>query len=132
MINKLSERFFDEKLSIGDWLVLLTALVLLVTLYNRYWQSDSSRNQAVIMVSGQFWSNIDLHENQTIEVPGKIGISIVNISNGKIHFSTSPCTTKQCIHQGWLHQGGEFAACLPNEVSIQIAGPDPRFDSINF
>jgi len=132
MINRLSKHYLGEKLSIGDLVVLLATLLVVVALYLYYWQGNASAQQAIVMVSGKFWSNIDLHENQTIEIPGKLGTSIVSIRNGKIRFESSPCTTKQCIHQGWLHQGGEFAACLPNEVSVQIVGPDPRFDSINF
>jgi len=132
MINRLSERYLGEKLFTGDLVILLAALIVLVMLYLQYWHSNANGEQVVVMVSGKFWSNLDLYEDQVIEIPGKLGISIVSISNGKIRFRSSPCSTKQCIHQGWLHQGGEFAACLPNEVSVQIVGPDPRFDSINF
>jgi hypothetical protein len=54
------------------------------------------------------------------------------VHDGRIRFVASPCTGKQCIHSGWLDNDGEFAACLPNLISITITGRNPRFDSINF
>lgn len=116
----------------GDKFILVTALFLLVLLYSYYWRTAAFGNQAMVSVGGKFWSSFDLYQNQDIEVPGKLGISVLRIEDGKIRFIASPCTTKQCIHQGWLHDGGEFAACLPNQVSVQIPSPDPRFDSMNF
>ncbi|WP_455210573.1 NusG domain II-containing protein [Kaarinaea lacus] len=116
----------------GDVMVFISALILLGVLYSNYWREAFLGNQAAIMVAGKHWLNVDLFHNQWIDVPGALGISKLQVEDGKIRFVQSPCDNKQCIHQGWIRQGGEFAACVPNKVSVQVLSADPRFDSINF
>ena len=120
------------RLSRGDWLVLLLALVLLLSFYGLYWRSGVFGAQAAIYVNGKFWSKINLYQSQVIEVPGKLGISHLLVEKGRVRFVDSPCTGKQCIYQGWINKGGESATCLPNGVSVQVLSADPRYDSINF
>ena len=116
----------------GDYLVFMAALLLVVGSFTYYWQSGLRAVQAEIRINGKFHQHVDLFHSQTLPIKGKLGLSIITVENGKIRFSDSPCNSKQCIHQGWLSGSGEIATCLPNEVSVHIAGPDPRFDSINF
>lgn len=121
-----------SRLVTGDVVVLVSALILLIFLYSYYWRDGSIGHQAAIHLGGKHWQNVDLYQNQWIEVPGALGISKIQVKDGKIRFVESPCNSKQCIHQGWLSHGGELAVCLPNKVSVQILSVDPRFDSINF
>ncbi|MCG6968246.1 MAG: NusG domain II-containing protein [Gammaproteobacteria bacterium] len=121
-----------QRLVPGDALVVVSALILLGVLYSNYWREAYFGNQAAILVAGKHWANVDLFQNQWIDVPGVLGISKLQVEDGKIRFVQSPCEGKQCIYQGWIRQGGELAVCLPNKVSVQILSADPRFDSINF
>jgi hypothetical protein len=121
-----------HRVVLGDVVVLASALILLGFLYSNYWREAFLGNQAAIMVAGKHWLNVDLFQNQWIDVPGALGMSKLQVEDGKIRFVQSPCDSKQCIHQGWIRQGGELAACVPNKVSVQVLSTDPRFDSINF
>ena len=123
---------FSVPLSSSDKIILVIAILLLGALYGIYWQQARYGNQASVFIHGKFWSSFDLYQDQEIEVMGKLGKSLLRVSGGKIRFIESPCPNKLCIHHGWAHQGGEFVACVPNEVSVRILGPDPRFDAINF
>jgi hypothetical protein len=125
-------KLLPDRLTNGDRWVLMLAIGLLVSLYSWTWSRDAYGHQANILVEGKQWSRVDLYQAQHIKVPGPLGESELEIRNGKIRFISSPCTLKQCIHYGWLTNGGEFNACLPNLVSVQILSPDPRFDTINF
>ena len=116
----------------GDWLVLAAALLLIPVLYAGFWGGGGHGLEARVWVDGKVWARLDLFRDQEIEVPGVIGVSRLQIRDGEIRFLDSPCSGRQCIRQGWLASGGEVAACLPNRVSVQILGHDPRFDSINF
>jgi hypothetical protein len=120
------------KLSRGDIVVWLLAATLLVGLYTAFWQSDGRGAEAVVLVNGKRWARLDLFQNQDLEVPGPLGHSHIQVRNGQVRFVASPCPNKLCVHTGWLSQGGEVAICLPNKVSLQILGSDPRFDTINF
>ena len=70
--------------------------------------------------------------DRKLRVTGVLGESVIEISNGRIRFASSPCTTQVCVRSGWLTHAGEFAACLPNRISLTLVGKDPRFDAINF
>ena len=121
-----------QKLTTGDRLLLALAVISLGALYAVYWGQSVYGNQAAIDIGCKHLSSIDLYQDRTIDVEGKLGISQLEVKDGKIRFISSPCDTKQCVHQGWIHQSGEIVACVPNTISVRILGPDPRFDTMNF
>ena len=120
------------KLSRGDAVVWLLAATLLVSLYMMFWQADGHGAEAVVLVNGKRWARLDLFQNQDLDVPGPLGHSHIQVRDGQVRFVNSPCPNQLCVHTGWLSQGGEVSICLPNKVSVQILGSDPRFDAINF
>jgi len=120
------------KLSRGDAVVWLLAATLLVSLYMMFWQADGHGAEAVVLVNGKRWARLDLFQNQDLDVPGPLGHSHIQVRDGQVRFVNSPCPNQLCVHTGWLSQGGEVSICLPNKVSLQILGSDPRFDAINF
>jgi hypothetical protein len=120
------------KLTTGDRLLLVLAVVGVTLLYAVYWGQSVYGNQAMVAIAGKHWRSIDLYQDSVYDVPGALGISQLEVHDGKIRFISSPCDTKQCIHQGWIQQSGEIVACVPNTVSVRILGPDPRFDTMNF
>ena len=76
-----------------------------------------------------------LNRNATYRVPGSLGISEVEVRDGRVRFVSSPCRGKQCVHSGWAQRGGEFVACLPNRVSFTVLGAGAHgdyYDSISF
>lgn len=116
----------------ADGVILLLALALVPYLYIHYWGNGAHGEQARIMVGGKEFARVPLYKAQRLEVPGALGVSVLEIKDGKIRFIASPCRGKQCVHSGWLGLSGEFAACLPNRISVQVVGREPRFDAINF
>ena len=125
-------RWLNAWLTKGDWLLLGAAALLLPGLYAVYWHGSGQGLEARVWVDGKPWARLDLFREQHLDVPGVLGISHLEIGNGQVRFTDSPCQNRQCIHSGWLNEGGDVAACLPNRVSVQIMADDPRFDSINF
>jgi len=119
-------------ISRGDWLVIGLAAILLLGVFGTLWHPEGHGAEAVVYLDGKRWARLNLFHNQDIQVPGPLGISYLQVRNGRIRFIDSPCPTKLCVHAGWLSQGGETATCLPNHVSIQVLGDDPRYDTINF
>lgn len=116
----------------GDSVVWLLAALLITGLYARYWVADSHGAEVVVLVDGKRWARLNLFNAQDIEVPGPLGHSHIQVRDGQVRFVDSPCPNKQCIHTGWLSQGGEVAVCLPNKISVQVLADDPRFDAVNF
>jgi hypothetical protein len=93
--------------------VFVSALILLGFLYSNYWRDAFLGNQAAIMIAGQHWSNVDLFQNQWIDVPGALGVSKIQVEDGKIRFVQSPCDSKQCIHQGWISHAASWRRVCP-------------------
>ncbi|MDH5325419.1 MAG: NusG domain II-containing protein [Gammaproteobacteria bacterium] len=122
----------EEQVTRGDAVVILVAAVWLAFIYFMAVKPTQTGSQATVLLSGKPWKTFDLNRDQLIEVPGSVGTSSLRIKDGQIRFIDSPCTAKQCILQGWLKYSGELAVCLPNRVSVQILGANPRYDSINF
>ena len=116
----------------ADWLLIATAICSLPFLYIHFWSRQgpaaylrvqSGNSEAVVM---------PMYPDRRLTLEGPLGNSTVELRDGQARFLDSPCTGKVCIHSGWLNSTGEFAACLPNRISIQLLGMHPRFDAINF
>lgn len=116
----------------ADTVLLIAALALLAFLFFRFWGDATQGQQARILVGGKEFSVVSLYQDQRLRIPGTLGVSELEIRAGKIRFIDSPCHGKQCIHAGWLVLGGEVATCLPNRITVQVIGREPRFDAINF
>ncbi len=117
----------------GDYFAIACALVLLPWLYLSHWTNHGGSADEIRIVDGK--GNVivlPLHTDRNVEVPGPLGASLIQISNGAARFTHSPCQGKFCVHAGWLKAGGDFSACLPNRVSLLVASAAPRFDSVNF
>ncbi len=120
------------RISVADAAVIALALALLPWLYFTYWSDATPGEQARILRGGEQLALVSLHEHKHPSIEGVLGTSLLEIKDGKIRFINSPCRNKQCVHSGWVSLGGEFIACLPNRISVQVIGREPRFDSINF
>ncbi len=116
----------------GDYLVLLATLLLLPWLYLTFWGDQRAGEYAQILVGGEQLELVSLRQPQTLEVEGYLGLSLLEVLEGKIRFVASACQNKQCVHRRWISLGGEVVSCLPNRVSIAILGDEQRFDAINF
>ncbi len=115
----------------ADILLLLLAILALPFVYLHYWQPTTAGTTVRIMRGETLVRELALNKDQKISVDGPLGVSRLQIKDGKIRFTDSPCTGKVGIHAGWLSHSGDFTACLPNRISIEIMGPG-QYDSMNF
>jgi len=116
----------------ADWFVITLVVLLLPLVYIYNWRTQTRASEAFITDARQHTRTVALDHDQTIHVHGKLGDSVLQIHDGMIRFIQSPCTTKFCIHSGWLKFDGDVMACLPNGVYVQVAGGERKYDSINF
>jgi len=116
----------------ADVILLLLTLLTLPLVYNHYWGERGAGANAVVAVADSQPATISLNDDRRIDVNGARGTSVIEVHGGAVRFVDSPCNSKQCIHAGWLRLSGDFAACLPNKVSVLITGNQRRFDAINF
>jgi hypothetical protein len=118
-------------IKIGDWLTLLFGSIFVVFLTLKLWSGELA-DKAIIRSGGKIFQEATLSRDQQIEVPGRLGISIVSIKQRKARIASDPSPRQFCVRQGWLQQAGEIALCLPNQVSVELAGSHKRYDSLNY
>ena len=59
-------------------------------------------------------------EKRTIQVEGPLGITVVEVEGARAHVVSSPCPDKICVRMGWLERAGDYSACLPNKVLVEV------------
>ena len=116
----------------ADRIVVLLAILMLPFLYAHFWSSSPHGEMAKIIVTQGEELLIPLNQDKVFSVTGPLGESQLEVKDGKIRFTDSPCQGKQCISSGWLQASGAFTACLPNRISLNIIGNDHAFDTINY
>jgi hypothetical protein len=74
-----------------------------------------------------------LDSDRTVAVPGPLGDTVVQIRRGQARVLSSPCPEKICVRSGAIARPGQWIACLPNRVFIDIqAGPRDTVDAYSF
>jgi hypothetical protein len=74
-----------------------------------------------------------LDSDRTVAVPGPLGDTVVQIRRGQARVLSSPCPEKICVRSGAIARPGQWIACLPNRVFIDIqAGPRDAVDAYSF
>lgn len=63
-----------------------------------------------------------LDMDREIPVEGPIGTTWVHIHDGSAAIVESPCPNKLCVQAGELNASGEWSACMPNKVFVQVEG----------
>lgn len=112
-------------------MTLLLGGFFVVMLTLKLWNGDIAE-KAIIRTGGKIFQEIPLSRDLRIEVPGPLGISIINIQQRKARVASDPSPRQYCVRQGWLKQAGEIALCLPNQVSLELVGSRKRYDSLNY
>ncbi len=118
-------------LKAGDWLTLLLGSLCVILLTLKLWSGDLA-DKAVIRSGGKIFREVPLSRDQQIEVPGPLGSSVITIEKRRARISSDPSPRQYCVRQGWLQQAGEIAICLPNQVSVELAGSQKKYDSLNY
>ncbi len=112
---------FRTSLKPGDWLLLVFSAGLVLFLVFRSFGGAGSA--ALVRIEGSESSYVyPLDAEVELDVPGPLGLTHVHIHENQVWISDSPCTEKICIAAGEIHRRGDFVACLPNRVLVQIEG----------
>jgi hypothetical protein len=111
----------------GDWLILLAGFALVSGLWLR--QADSQEGHVIVRLDGKVAIETSLRLNRQIDIKGPLGISRIEIRNGRVRVASDPGPRQLCVRQGWIPTGGA-AICLPNRVSVENAAAG--YDTLNY
>lgn len=116
---------------VGDWLTLALGGLFTLWLGQTVWNGGAA-DRAIIKSGGKVFCEVSLAPDQTIVVPGPLGVSTIAIRNRQARIESDPSPRQYCVRQGWLTQSGQIAICLPNQVSVELVGRSKRYDSLNY
>lgn len=116
----------------GDLTIIALCAALVGAVYWFAWQPAETARVAVVRAPGEPPRRVALDGRSQLTVSGRYGDSRIALRPGAARFVASPCTGRHCIHAGWLETGGAFAACLPNGVSLTLAGGGEDYDGLGY
>jgi len=116
----------------GDWLVFAAGLLTVAWLTAQFWHRGGTADRVVIRSGGKVFAEVTLSGQQTVTVPGPLGNSVIEIDQRRARVARDPSPRQYCVQQGWISRAGEAAICLPNQVSIELAGAEKAYDSLNY
>lgn len=115
----------------GDVGVLLAGGGLVVALTFWAW-NGSQGDTAVIRAAGRVVETASLARPRILTVDGPLGTTQIEIQPGRARVARDPSPRQLCVKQGWLTQSGQAALCLPNQVSLEIHGRSPAYDTLGY
>lgn len=111
----------------GDWLILALGLSLVTALWAR--QAGSLEGRVIVRLDGRPYAEASLRLNRIIEVPGPLGVSRIEIRDGRVRIAADPSPLQLCVRQGWIPPGAA-AVCLPNRVAVENAAAG--YDTLSY
>lgn len=130
-LKSFNPRLIAQHLLLGDWLIILVCVLGVLYLFQILWTNEHAA-KVQIRLGDKIYATYSLNQQREIHVHGKLGDAVISISQGKVRFAKSPCTTQYCVHQGWLTRAGQVAICIPNQISLELVGEAKSYDSLNY
>ncbi len=115
----------------GDVVVVCAGLALCMHAVLALWQGGTP-DGAVIRAGGRVVAELDLSRVRLVEVPGPLGVTLIEIQPGRARVAADPGPRQYCVRQGWLTQAGAVAICAPNEVSLSLTGRSANYDTLSY
>ena len=116
----------------GDIIIIIALIVCAALIYIAPAANDSESHTLIITVDGREYRRIDLSDEnytETIEINGKYK-NIIEVKDGSASFVYADCPDCDCVKAGVLSPRHNFAACLPNRVSISIVSGGNEIDAL--
>jgi hypothetical protein len=115
----------------GDLGVLVAGAGVVAALAVHGWRGDAG-DTAVIRAGGHVVETAALTHAQRFRVDGPLGTTLIEIAPGRARVAADPSPRQLCVKQGWLTLAGQAALCLPNQVSVEIRGRSPAYDTLGY
>ena len=86
---------------------------------------------AIRSIEGRFLYPLD--QDREIVLDGPLGTTTVEIAGGQVRVAEDPGPLQICVLQGWIGSNGQWLACLPSRIFIEVTGPvDSDVDAQTF
>ncbi len=114
-----------------DYVALLVAFAVIIVF--SYAAAGGGEGQQVNIESEEGNFVYPLNEDRELTLKGPLGTTDIEIRDGRIRVVRDPGPQQICVRQGWIERSGEWLACLPSRIFIQVTGAnDEDIDAQTF
>lgn len=106
----------------GDFIFLI--LILIAGIFLTVKPRHQNASSILVQANGNSYQ-YSLNTDAIYDFEGPLGITKVEVKNGKVRIIDSPCPNKTCMNQNYR----DTLVCLPNKIIIKIQ-TQGEFDAI--
>lgn len=112
--------------------VLIFLIVIFLSFFNLFSKKNEKAAELFVQTPSEKFI-YSLSKDGIYKFKGLLGESSIQVESGKAKFIDSPCENKNCIQSGEISTHGQWAACLPNGIFINIEGKSKEsgFDAVS-
>jgi len=114
-IDLLNPRFADG--------ILLVVLAILTIFLPGLIPAGTAGDMIVVRTADSVYE-ISLMEEGSYVVKGYLGDAVLVVKDGEATLNNAPCPLKICEAMAPASRAGEVILCLPNRISVRVAGPE--------
>lgn len=107
--------------------VLIFLIVIFLSFFNLFSKKNERAAELFVQTPSEKFV-YSLSKDGIYKFKGLLGESSIQVESGKAKFIDSPCENKNCIQSGEISAHGQWAACLPNGIFINIEGKSKESD----
>jgi len=82
-------------------------------------------DRLVLYVLVGFEHVVVLGSENTVEVEGPLGTTVIEVAGGAARVLSSPCPHQVCVKMGAVDSPGRSVVCVPNRVVVTMVGDGP-------
>ena len=112
--------------------ILIFLIVIFLSFFNLFRKKNEKTAELFVQTPKEKFV-YSLAKDGIYKFKGLLGESSIQVESGKAKFLDSPCENKNCIQSGEISANGQWAACLPNGIFINIEGNNKEntFDAVS-
>lgn len=96
----------------------ILAVSLIVLLLMTVFKTEGA--SLIVEIDGQKVAEYSLSQNAVYELNG--GTNVLTVENGTAYMSSSSCPDHICENKGRIKYVGQTIVCLPNKLTVTVAG----------
>ena len=118
------------------WTYLDVLIAVCIVLFGVYWMmgrtdTGAAARRVLIHKDGAVIASASLMDEGRIDLSAHGVPMVVEVRGGRVRVLSSSCKQQVCVRKGWTAQAHDPIICLPNRITIEVTGTDPRYDAIS-
>ena len=103
--------------------LILLGIILSIVLLNR--GEGEKAHYAEVVYKGQVVYSLSLREDKSVDLAVEDGLMTIEVKEGKIAVTSSPCPNQYCVGQRYLDKAGSSIICAHEGVLITLRSDKP-------